>query len=152
MHEANNHKSADKLIVHYRRADLIGPETVKIIKAVVKDCRVCQKFNKPLVKPKTASRIALSFNEMVTLELNQFGDKYVLWCICTFTKFAQGRLLNNKQADTVRNAIEECWNLPFGIPTLGYYAKNEGEFKNVNMDELVSKLGITIRYGPAYSP
>merc|ERR1711895_154824 len=58
MHEGNNHKSADKLIVHYRRAGLIGPETVKIIKAVVNDCRVCQKFRKSLVKPKTALPIA----------------------------------------------------------------------------------------------
>ncbi len=50
------------------------------------------------------------------------------------------------------NAIEECWNLPFGIPTLGYYADNGREFKNVKMDKLVSKLGISISYGPAYSP
>merc|ERR1711867_68804 len=35
VHEVNNHKSADKLIIHYRRAGLIGPETIKIIKAVV---------------------------------------------------------------------------------------------------------------------
>merc|ERR1711867_74613 len=75
-----------------------------------------------------------------------------LWCICAFMKFIQGRLLKNKQADTVINAIEECWNLPFGIPTLGYYADNGREFKNVKMDELVSKLGVNIRYGPAYSP
>merc|ERR1712177_44833 len=34
----------------------------------------------------------------------------------------------------------------------GYYTDNGREFKNVKMDELVSKLGITIRYGPAYSP
>ena len=54
VHQVNNHKSADKLIVHYRRAGLIGPDTGKIIKAVVKDCRVCQKFSKSLVKPKTA--------------------------------------------------------------------------------------------------
>ena len=152
VHEVNNHKSADQLIIHYRRADLIGPETTKLIKQVVKDCKICQKFSKSLAKPKIALPIASSFNEIVTLDLKQFGDKYVLWCICAFTRFIQGRLLKNKKAETIINAIEECWNLTLGIPTIGYYADNGREFKNIKMDELVSKLGISISYGPAYSP
>merc|ERR1712115_17073 len=152
VHEVNNHKSADQLIIHYKRVGLIGPETTKLIKQVVKDCKICQKFSRSLAKPKIALPIASSFNEIVTLDLKQFGDEYVLWCICAFTRFIQGRLLKNKKAETVINAIEECWNLPFGIPTLGYYADNGREFKNVKMDELVSKLGISISYGPAYSP
>merc|ERR1712115_501472 len=105
-----------------------------------------------LAKPRIALPIASSFNEIVTLDLKQFGDKYVLWCICAFTRFIQGRLLKNKKAETIINAIEECWNLTLGIPTIGYYADNGREFKNIKMDELVSKLGINISYGPAYSP
>ncbi len=50
---------------------------------VVKDCKICQKFEWSMVKPKVAS----SFNEIVTLDLKQFGDKYVLWCIDAFTKY-----------------------------------------------------------------
>ena len=50
------------------------------------------------------------------------------------------------------NAINECWNLPFGIPAIGFYADNDTEFKNVKIDELISKLGISISYDPAYSP
>ena len=37
------------------------------------------------------------------------------------------------------NEINESWNLAFGIPGTGYYADNETEFKNIKMDELVSK-------------
>ena len=40
----------------------------------------------------------------------------------------------------------------FWNPGTGYYADNGTEFKNIKMDELVSKLGIRISYGPAYSP
>ena len=87
VHEVNNHKSVEQLIIHYRRADLIGPEIAKLIKQVVKDCKICQKFSKSLVKPKIALPIATSFNEIVTLDLKQFGDKYVLWCIDAFTRF-----------------------------------------------------------------
>ena len=105
-----------------------------------------------MVKPKIALPNASSFNEIVTLDLKQFGEKYVLWCIDAFTRFIQGKLLKNKKAETVLNAINECWNLPFGIPAVGYYADNGTEFKNVKMDKLISKLGISISYGPAYSP
>ena len=105
-----------------------------------------------MVKPKVALPKASSFNEIVTLDLKQFGDKYVLWCIDACTRFVQGKLLRNKKAETIVNAINECWNLAFGIPGIGYYADNGTEFKNVKMDELVSKLGISISYSPAYSP
>ena len=51
VHEVN-HKSADQLMIHYRRADLIGPDIAKLIKRVVRDCKICQKFSSSLVKPK----------------------------------------------------------------------------------------------------
>merc|ERR1712082_38466 len=125
---------------------------VKLIRQVVKDCKICQKFGRSMVKPKVALPKASSFNEIVTLDLKQFGNKYVLWCIDAFTRFVQGKLLNDKKAERIVNAINESWNLPFGIPGTGYYADNGTEFKNIKMDELVSKLGISICYGPAYSP
>merc|ERR1711889_24350 len=152
VHEVTNHKSAEQLLKHYRRADLIGPDTVKTIKRVVRDCKICQKFGRSMVKPKIVLPNASSFNEIVTLDLKQFGNKHVLWCIDSFTRFIQGKLLRNKKAETILNAINECWNLPFGIPAVGFYADNSTEFKNVKMDELISKLGISISYGPTYSP
>ena len=108
VHEVTNHKSAEQLLKHYRRANLIGPNTVKLIKQVVRDCKICQKFGRSMVKPKIALPNASSFNEVVTLDLKQFGDKYVLWCIDSFTRFIQGKLLRNKKAETVLNAINEC--------------------------------------------
>ena len=106
---------------------------------MVRDYKICQKFGKPLVKPKVRLPKTSLFNEIVTFELKQFGSKYMLWCIDAFTRFVQGKLLSNKKADMIVNALNEYWNLPFGIPVVGYYADNGTEFKNVKMDELVSK-------------
>ena len=152
VHEVNNHKSEGQLIKHYKNANMIGPDTTRLIKQVVKECKTCQQFGKSLAKPKTALPHSSTFNQVVTLDLKQFGEKYVLWCVDSFTRFVQGKLISNKQAETIIDAINECWNLPFGIPTIGYYADNGTEFRNVKMDELVSKLGISITYGPAHSP
>merc|ERR1712240_832276 len=81
VHEVTNHKSAEQLIISFGNAGIIGPETVKTIRQVVKDCKYCQKFGRSMVRPKVALPRATSFNEIVTLDLKQFGSKYVLWCI-----------------------------------------------------------------------
>ena len=69
-----------------------------------------------------------------------------------FTRFIQGKFLNNKKVETIIDVLNECWNFPFGIPNIGYYADNGTNLKMQKMDELVSKLGTSISYSPAYSP
>ena len=66
VHEVTNHKSAEQLIISYRNAGIIGPETVKKIRQVVTDCKICQKFGRSMVRPKVALPRATSFNEIVT--------------------------------------------------------------------------------------
>ena len=39
-----------------------------------------------------------------------------------------------------------------GFPESGLFADNGREFANVKMDELTTKLGISVKFGPAYSP
>ena len=39
-----------------------------------------------------------------------------------------------------------------GFPTSGFFLQTMEEFANVKLDELASKLGIMVRFGPAYSP
>ena len=152
IHEVTNHKSVEQMVNIYRNAGLMKPDTVNKIKQVVRNCKICQKFGRSMARLKIAIQKAGSFNEIVTLDLKQFGEKYVLWCIDAFTRFVQGKLLRNKKAETIVEAINDCWNMPFGISNTGYYADNGSEFRNVKMDELVSKLGISISYGLAYSP
>ena len=97
--------------------------------------------------PKTTS-----FNEVVTLDLKEFGTKYVLWMIDSFSRFMVGRLLTNKRADTIVQVIMDSWCMNVGFPSHGFFADNGGEFSNIKLDELTSKLGLTVKFGPAYFP
>ena len=72
-----------------------------------------------MVRPKIAMPKAGSFNEIVTLDLKQFGEKHLLWCIDALTRFVQGKVLKNKKAETIIEAINDCWNISFGIPSVG---------------------------------
>ena len=123
-----------------------------LIERVVNDCRVCQKFKQSIARPRVTLPKATSFNEVVTLDLKEFGTKYVLWMIDSFSRFMVGKLLSNKKADTVIQAIMDNWCMSLGFPTQGFYADNGGEFSNLKLDELTSKLGLTVKFGPAYSP
>ena len=89
VHEVTNYKLAELLIISYRNGRIIGPKTVKTIRQVVKDCKICQKFGRSMVRPKVALPRVTSFNEIITLDLKQFGNKYVLWCIDAFTRFCK---------------------------------------------------------------
>ena len=49
VHEVNRHKSKEQLMAAYRND---GPELVEVISRVVKDCEVCQKFQKSVARPR----------------------------------------------------------------------------------------------------
>ena len=46
----------------------------------------------------------------------------------------------------------DIWCMNLGFLTNGFFADNGGEFADVKLDELTSKLGLTVKFGPAFSP
>ena len=72
--------------------------------------------------------------------------------IDSFSRFIVGKLLNNKKADTIIQAIMDSWCMSLEFPLKGFFADNGGEYSNIKLDELTSKLGLMVKFGPAYSP
>ena len=69
----------------------------------------------------------------------------------SFTRFMQGKLIPNKKADTNIPVIMDTWCMSLGILTNGFFEDKGVEFANVKLDELTSKLGLTVKFGPAFS-
>ena len=88
---------------------------------------------------------------MVTLDLKEVGSQYILWLVDIFTMFIQGKVINNKKAETIIDSINTTWNLNIGYPSVGYFTDNGGEFSNIKLDELTSKLGLMVKFSLAYS-
>ena len=101
VHEVNRHKGKDQLMQAYRNAGWMSPEMMNIVERVVNDCKVCQKFQKSIARPRVTLPKSTSFNEVVTLDLKEFCNEYVLWMIDSFSRFMIGKLLTNKRADTI---------------------------------------------------
>ena len=152
VHENTNHKSEENLLHAYREANVLDDNVRKLIKKVCENCKICQKFKKSQSKPKVALPKVTDFNQVVTLDLKQFDGKNVLWAVDSFTRFIQGIVINNKKAETVIEALSSVWCLRFGYPNHGFWADNGSEFQNKEMCELMSKLGLRIEFGAAYSP
>ena len=107
VHEVNRHKGKEQLLQAYRNAGWMSPEIMNTIERVVNDCKVCQKFQKSIARPRVTLPKASSFNEVVTLDLKEFGNKYILWMIDSVSRFMVGKLISNKKADTIIQAIME---------------------------------------------
>ena len=132
VHEVNRHKGKEQLMTAYRNAGWMSPELANIIDRVVNDCKVCQKFQKSVARPRVTLLKASSFNEVVTLDLKEFGSKYVLWMIDSFSRFIVGKLHNNKKADTIIQAIMDSWCMSIGYTSYGFFVDNGGEFQTLN--------------------
>ena len=107
VHEVNPHKQKDQMIAAYRNAGWMSPELRNVIHQVVNDCRVCQKFGKSVARPRVTLPTSQAFNEVVTLDLKEFGSKYILWMIDSLTRFIQGKMISNKKADMIITAITD---------------------------------------------
>ena len=63
-----------------------------------------------------------------------------------------GNLITNKKGDTIMQAIMDSWCMSVGFPSYRFFVDYGGEFSNIKLDELTSKLGLTVKFGLAYSP
>ena len=79
VHEVNHHKRKEQLMAAYRNASWMSPKLANIIDHVVNDCKVCQKFQRSVVRPRVTLPKTISFNKVVILDLKEFGSKYILW-------------------------------------------------------------------------
>ena len=54
--------------------------------------------------------------------------------------------------DTLIDTVNVSWCLNVGFLSVGFFRDNSGKFANIKLDKLTSKLGSTLKFGPAYSP
>ena len=54
VHEVNRHKGKDQLMAAYRNAGWMNPEMANVINCVINDCKVCQKFQYSVARPRVS--------------------------------------------------------------------------------------------------
>lgn len=152
IHERTYHKQSRNLKYAFDTAGLLNPTVTKHIDKVIENCKVCIQSRKAPSKPdKTLPKVS-HFNEIISMDLKQMGDKYVLWMLDTLTRFIKGTVVKDKKPQTIINALHRKWICNFGIPTKGFYSDNGGEFNNWELAELSKNLNFNISCSASYSP
>ena len=64
VHEVNRHKGKEQLLAAYSNAGLMSPGLANIIDCVANDCKVCQKFQRSVVRSRVMLPKTSSFNEV----------------------------------------------------------------------------------------
>merc|ERR1712237_112131 len=152
IHNKLNHKSKEQMLYAFQNAGKLDKTTRENIEKVLNDCDICKKNSRSKSKPSVVIPRATDFNSIVSIDLKSIGKKYILWMICTFTKFIKGVVVNDKNPETIIKALHNAWCMDIGFPTTGWWCDNGGEFRNAKMEEFVNKSGLTINFTPSYSP
>lgn len=152
LHEVCNYKSADGMIYGYENAKWFDDRVERDIERVVKNCNSCLLQTRFPCIPKVTLPKTTKSNEVTCIDLKQQGKHHILYVVCSVTKFIQGIVINNKEMTTIVAALHHGWCMEWGIPIIRFYSNNGGEFRNILMDEYCAKMGISIRFGPAWSP
>ena len=116
--------------------------------------RIMSEFRESDMRRKLKDCLDILVNEyeVVTLDLNDFWPKYVLWMIDSFTKFIQGKVISHKKADMIITTLTDSWCMNVSFLSRGFFADNGSKFTNIKLEELTSKLGLSVKFGPSYSP
>ena len=57
-----------------------------------------------------------------------------------------------KNPASIIKGLHRGWCLTYGYPMVGFWSDNGEEFMNSKMEEFVNKLGVKIKFTPAFSP
>ena len=152
FHKGSGHKSAKNMMHALSQAEMVSPNTRRVVKDVISRCKECKKFGKSLPKPKTTLPKVSDTNQIITWDLKDWNGKYIMWMIDSFSRFVKGVVINNKTKETILKVLYYHWCCMLGYPSQGFWADNGGEFRNDTMAEFVEKCSLTLKFGPSHSP
>ena len=151
LHKQFGHPTSSKLINLIKKAGISNEKLIDEVNKVSNTCIICKKFRKPVSKPVVALPIASKFNEVISMDLKIWGNKYFLVMIDVATRYCTATVINNKLASTVITAIFLHWIVLFGAPKK-ILSDNGGEFNNEEMRALGEAFNIRIMNTAAESP
>ena len=152
LHKQFGHASYDKLKSLLKAADRDSPETMKLLKEITEQCKICITYRRTPPTPKNCLPRAKSFNESVAVDLHQFKDgTYMLHMIDEFSRYSVGALITTKKTEVFVKAFVINWARYFGYPRSLFF-DNGGEFNSNLVREFAENFNINIITTAAYSP
>ena len=151
-----SHKSKEQIEALLRASNTWNSSVKQLLEEVTDDCIVCKRYKVTPPVPKSAFPKATSFNEIISLDLKDMKDRsnvYILYMLDEYSKYMKARVVNTKHPEEIIKTFNDAWiEEGPGLPTIGIFSDNGGEFKNKDMTEYSQKLGLKLYLTAAHSP
>ena len=151
LHEQFAHPRSMRLLKLLKDGGVNDKELNKMIEEVEKTCTVCQKYKRPLPRPAVCFPRARQPNINVSLDLKQFGKRYLIHFIDHYTRFSSGSVIEDKKPESVMKALNYDWLRFFGPPR-SILSDNGREFNNDGLRKMCEQFNIEVTTSAAESP
>ena len=130
FHEGSGHKGKSSMVHALVQANMLEPGTRVEVENIIDSCNICKKYKRSMPRRKTTLPKVTHQNQIVTWDLKDWGEGYILWMIDSFSQFIKGVYVANKKMETIMEAMYYSWICNFGIPSEGFWTDNGQEFQN----------------------
>ena len=154
LHDMFGHVSMKKLEKLIKNADKWSNDVKENLEEIESKCQSCKVHRKAKPSPNVSLPRASRFNEVVTMDLKEYGQgrtKYILYIIDMFSRLTVGAFIADKNPSTVAEKIMEKWIAPMGRMEM-IHSDRGGEFCCEELTNIAEYLGIKSSYTAARSP
>lgn len=154
LHHYWGHTSVDKLTKLIQGAGKLCDQTKQRLAQIKSQCKSCQLYRNRIPPPAVSIPRATKPNEIVSVDLKEWSTgkhRYIIYFVDLFSRFLTASFIDNKQSETIGEAMLDKWISVFGPPgTL--HSDRGGEFVNENLTQLCEYLNCRQTFTAAYSP
>ena len=150
IHRQFGHPPENKFIAFLEGANKWKPSYQTIINEIYASCETCQVFKRSPPRPVSALPVATLFGEVLTMDLKEWGPKYILHMIDAFTRFTVSTFISNKTTKVVIDKVLERWIAIFGTPKR-IWSDLGGEFNSEDAKEMSAVFGVEVSTTAGYA-
>ena len=127
LHCQFGHCSSDKLSDLLKDANVWQSDYKNYLDDIIKECDICQQFSK--VKPRSIVSLPLAkmFNDIVSLDLKNWGNGYILHIIDVWSRYSVSVFIPRKLPHLVIDQLMKRWRAIFGTMK-SILSDNGGEY------------------------
>lgn len=151
LHKQFAHPSKEKLLKLIKDAGIRDFELEKEIGKLEETCETCIKFKRTPCRPVVSVPMAKHFNDIVSMDLKVWHEKYFLVMIDMATRYCNACVIKSKAADVIIDAVMRHWVALFGSPNK-ILTDNGGEFNNNDFRSMAENFNIGVMCTAAESP
>ena len=151
LHRPFAHPTAEKLIKLLREAGIKNNLLEDEVRKIDSSCETCMKFKRTPSRPVVCMPMARKFNEVVSMDLKAWEDKYFLVMVDMATRYCNACVINKKTPRIIVDAVMRHWIALFGAPRK-FLTDNGGEFNNEEFRSMCENFNTVVMCTAAESP